>query len=164
MSGTCFLGIDPGLKGGLALLSERDGLLLEPMPTVGGELDLAELARLLRDWAPDIRIAYLERVHAMPKQGVSSMFTFGTAFGSVRAMLAAFQIPYELVLPRRWQIEMHAAVKPSLDSKQKSQLAFKRLFPGVNALATDRSRVAHEGMVEAALIAEFARRSHGGRP
>lgn len=158
VKGTMFLGIDPGLNGGLALLCPRSGLLIEVMPTIGSELDFHRLAEILKDWAPDIRHAVLEDVHAMPKQGVSSMFKFGKCFGGVQGVLAAVGIPFELIRPQLWMKEMHTGTPAKDDSKSRSRLAFSRIFPGVNALASDRSRVGHEGMIEAALMAEFARR------
>lgn len=158
MTGVCFLGVDPGLDGGLALVSQRDGVLLEVMPTIGSELDFHLLAKILKDWAPDIRKAYLEHVHAMPKQGVASMFKFGKVFGGVQGVLATLGIPFELVRPQAWQKVMHQGTPASANTKDRSRLAFARLFPGVNALASDRSRVPHDGMVEAALMAEYGRR------
>jgi crossover junction endodeoxyribonuclease RuvC len=158
VSGTFFMGIDPGLKGGIAVLSP-DGVIIEPMPTIEDTiLNLPELARILRDWAPEIRMCVLEKVGAMPKQGVSSMFKFGRVYGNVEAMLIAFGIPTMLVRPQEWQKEIHRGADGNLDSKAKSYVIFSRLFPGVNALRTKRSTKPHEGMVEALLMAEFARR------
>jgi crossover junction endodeoxyribonuclease RuvC len=153
------LGVDPGLSGGLAIVTE-DGLIAEPMPVVGGEIDLAGLTRWLRANQGIIEMAYIEKVSAMPKQGVSSTFKFGDGFGSVKGVLAALGIPFELVTPQKWGKVMHAGVKPDLPSKARSQLAASRIFPKFNFLATERSRVPHEGMVEAALIAEYGRRVH----
>jgi crossover junction endodeoxyribonuclease RuvC len=156
------MGIDPGLKGGMAIISP-DGVIIEPIPTIDETiLDLPELSRWLREWAPEIRMATLEKVGSMPKQGVASMFKFGQVFGATEALLAGFNIPYQLIRPQEWQKEMHQGCVGSLDSKDKSYAAFARLFPNVNALKTDRCRKPHEGMVEALLMAEFTRRKFKG--
>jgi crossover junction endodeoxyribonuclease RuvC len=47
--------------------------------------------------------AILEKVHAMPGQGVTSMFSFGANYGFYRGVLQALQIPFEEVTPQHWQ-------------------------------------------------------------
>lgn len=154
------LGVDPGLQGGLAIRA-KEGLIYEPMPVAGGELDLAALTRWLKAHRNEIQMAYVEKVSAMPKQGVSSTFKFGDGFGSVKGILAALGIPFELVGPQKWMKVMHAGIKPDLPSKERSQLAASRVFPAISFLATERSKKPHEGMVEASLIAEYGWRMKG---
>ena len=152
------LGIDPGLSGALAL-SYRDGLLYEEMPTIETQLDLQRLAQLLQGFKEHTDVALLEKVSAMPKQGVSSTFKFGRVYGAVEGMLVALGIPYQLVTPQTWMKVMHQGVEADLDSKARSQLAFKRLFPKVDLLTGTRRKKPHEGIVEALLIAEYGRRT-----
>ena len=45
----------------------------------------------------------IEKVHAMPGQGVTSMFTFGKWFGGSLAALGAMFDGVRLVSPREWQ-------------------------------------------------------------
>jgi hypothetical protein len=154
------LGVDPGLQGGLAIRA-KEGLIYEPMPVVGGEIDLAALTRWLSENRSEIKMAYVEKVWALPKQGVPGGFKFGVGFGAVQGILTALAIPFELVLPRMWMKAMHAGISPDLDSKARSQLAATRIFPAINFLATERSSKPHEGMVEASLIAEYGWRAKG---
>ena len=87
-------------------------------------------------------------------QGVVSMFSFGTNYGYIQGVLSALGIPYQLVSPRVWKKSY------VLDStKQKSIDVCQRLFPELNLLATERSRVPSDGMAEAALLAQFAKRN-----
>ena len=44
--------------------------------------------------------AVLERVHAMPGQGVTSMFSFGANYGYWRGVLQGLRIPFTEVHPR----------------------------------------------------------------
>jgi len=46
---------------------------------------------------------YLESVHAMPGQGVRSMFSFGHAVGVVTGVIGAIGLPHTLVTPQRWK-------------------------------------------------------------
>lgn len=90
------LGIDPGSSGGLALLSGEP--VAEKMPDT--ERDLYD--RVNR-WAARADFAYIEQVHAMPGQGVTSMFNFGMNYGGLRMALIAAGIPFETVTPSKWQ-------------------------------------------------------------
>lgn len=102
------IGIDPGCSGAIVVLqSERCPEPIEwmRMPTMkegkAARVDCAELVRFLE--YVDTGHAYVEAVHAMPGQGVSSMFSFGHAAGSVMGVLTALRIPVTLVTPQRWK-------------------------------------------------------------
>lgn len=95
----------------------------------------------------------LERVGAMPGQGVTSMFKFGENFGFIQGLLTAYGIPYELVTPQKWKKEFQVT-----GDKNSSIAVCKRLFQGVSLRRTDRCKTDHDGMAEALLMAEYARR------
>jgi len=103
------LGIDPGLSGALVLLDKNEPIEWIHMPTyqVGkhNRVSCATLAAWLDDIFADHTIteAKIELVHAMPGQGVTSMFTFGHAVGSVMGVLGALMIPVTQVPPRTWK-------------------------------------------------------------
>lgn len=89
----------------------------------------------------------------MPGQGVVSMFNFGHNLGFIEGVIRANDIPYQLVPPQTWKKEF------SLNSdKQKSIEVCQKLFPDVNLLPTERSRKPSDGIAEALLMAEYARR------
>jgi crossover junction endodeoxyribonuclease RuvC len=152
------LGIDPGLSGGIAVLSP-DGPWYEPMPTVAAKkgelLNLSALVRLLS--GRDIDIAYLEMVSARPGQGVSSTFKFGRSYGAIEGILTGLKIPYQLVTPQAWTKVIHVGIEAA-DPKAKSQIAASRLFPSLDLRASVRCKKPHEGVVDALLIAEYGRR------
>lgn len=101
------VGIDPGVSGALAALNEA-GEVLETLNTpcvkVGtkSRVNGAAVAAWLRGLGA-IEHAYLEKVGAMPGQGVSSMFTFGHSAGVVEGILQGMSIPYTLVTPQAWK-------------------------------------------------------------
>lgn len=152
------LGIDPGLEGGFCLYWEAANTLVEPMPRTEKGLDLPAIVKWIRAHKDDIELALLEQVSAMPGQGVSSMFKFGRVYGAIEGVLAALEIPYELVTPQRWQKVMHQGVEGGLDSKARSRVAASRLFPSVDLRASARCRIPHSGMQDALLIAAYGRR------
>ena len=90
------IGIDPGLDGGIAVLDGSGAIVgLGVMPVLAGkrrEVDAGELASRLYRVESVIgppTLAIVERVHAMPRQGVASSFAFGTGYGLVLGVLAA---------------------------------------------------------------------------
>ena len=101
----------------------------------------------------ELAVACVEHVSAMPGQGVTSMFNFGQNFGYIKGLLEAFQIPYELVRPQKWKKEFGIT-----GDKNSSVEVCKRLFPGVSLRRTERCRKDDDGMAEALLMAEYARR------
>lgn len=142
----CVLGIDPGLSGALAFYAPAEPALIfaEDVPVAGNEIDVATLAQRLAQMRPDV--CFVERVNAMPGQGVSSTFKFGMAFGMVRGVVAAAGIPMHLVTPPVWKRHFH------LDSdKEKARALALRLWPS----STCFGRKKDHGKAEAALIARY---------
>lgn len=93
-----YIGIDPGKQGGIAVIHNNLVIACTTMPVGGSDLDYITLALWFKDYA-DGNVACIEKVHAMPGQGVTSMFTFGFVTGVVHGMLSAYKIPYHLVTP-----------------------------------------------------------------
>lgn len=167
-----YIGIDVGLNGGIAGLRQRpDGVTLEllaPAPTLdtgkGGTMHRQQMYRILkrlRDMTGtpisgySVR-AFIEKAHSMPKQGTASTFSFGKGFGEWLGILTALEIPTEEVTAQRWKKEILAGMRKN--EKDSSIKKAQELYPQANLLATERSRVPHDGMAEALLIAEYNRR------
>lgn len=146
-----YIGIDPGKNGGIAVIKSDK--------TRAHVYSEEYLLLVLGYYAEDKQVVcYLEHVHAMPKQGVSSTFNFGMNFGFIQGVLKAYGIPYELVTPQKWKKEFSCT-----SDKNTSISVCKRLFPNVNLKATDRCKKDHDGMAEALLIAEYGRRHYNGK-
>ena len=143
----CILGIDPGLSGAVAFYfpSHPHLIAAEDMPVAGGEIDAATLARRVSLMVPTI--AVIERVHAMPGQGVSSTFKFGTAYGTVLGAIIALGVTTHLVAPTKWKRYFGL----SADKEEARALAL-RLWPTSEHFARKKDH----GRAEAALIARWA--------
>lgn len=141
-----WIGIDPGANGGIAAVTDKGAAWAKPYSN--------EELKGLAEFAPRGGIKFcVEEVHAMPGQGVTSMFTFGKRFGYILGVLEANMMPYDLVTPQAWKKEFRATA-----DKQTSIDACRRLFPDVSLKRSERCRKDHDGMAEALLIAEYARR------
>ncbi|MCP8939398.1 hypothetical protein NK718_12810 [Alsobacter sp. SYSU M60028] len=147
MSEPCILGIDPGVSGGIAFYfpGHPAQIAAFDMPAAASAVDPVTLAARVRQFAPSVAI--VERVGAMPGQGVSSTFKFGTAFGAVIGVLAAMQVPTHLAAPGRWKKHFGLGA----DKDQSRALAL-RLWPSSDAFA----RKMDHNRAEAALLARFA--------
>jgi crossover junction endodeoxyribonuclease RuvC len=99
------IGIDPGASGAIVLLEDGEPIewLLMPTMKVGSttKVNAAALSRFIYDC--DVKVAFVEHVHSMPKQGVSSSFNFGHSCGVVEGVLGAFEVSIELVTPQKWK-------------------------------------------------------------
>lgn len=158
-----YLGIDPGLSGGLAIIS-TDGIAQAfRMPRT--EPDIARLFEQ-RIKPAGISFCIIEAVHSFPGQGVSSSFTFGRNAGLLIGLLLAHKIPFEEIQPRAWQkalgipprVKKPRKPKPFMNypaeetqSEWKNRLKIKaqQLFPEVDVTLYT---------ADALLIAETAKR------
>lgn len=102
-----FIGIDPGKKGGIAVVDgSGDMLIARAMPCrKDGEIDAAALRALLKFATDDVvcGIVILEKAQAMPKQGVTAVFTYGVGYGKIKAVLELLELPVEEVRPNVWK-------------------------------------------------------------
>ena len=141
-----YIGIDPGKSGALALLTEDGQCTVVPFQE-------SAYTEILKAASGPSSVCCLEKVGAMPGQGVVSMFNFGHNLGYIEGLLQAFDIPYQLVPPQTWKKEFCVT-----SDKNTSIEVCRKLFPHVCLLPTARSRKPSDGMAEALLLAEYARR------
>jgi crossover junction endodeoxyribonuclease RuvC len=120
-------------------------IAVDDVPVAGGEINVNELARIIRIHRPTL--AVIERVSAMPGQGVVSMFNFGRSYGDVRGVIGAMDIPLHFVTPQKWK--KHFGLS---SDKDECRLRAIRLFP---AVAESFKLKKHDGRAEAALIALY---------
>lgn len=149
MNGLICCGIDPGRDGAMAVLS---GESVRVVPFDKNAF-LAGLKDVSKELGHSKVICILEHVGAMPGQGSVSMFNFGQNFGWIQGVLDAFGIPYELVRPQKWKKEFSCT-----SDKNTSIEVACRLFPNVDLRRTEKCKGPHDGICEALLMAEYARR------
>lgn len=147
------LGIDVGLNGAIALIEDGKLLQVHDMPTLSLErnnktkrmVNAHTLYTIIRDAKADA--AYLERLNAMPGQGVTSMFSMGQSLGVVLGVLAACEVPTTTIPPRTWQKALDVP-----QGKDGSRYRAAQLFPDAVEMF---KRVKDDGRSDAALIALY---------
>lgn len=148
------LGIDPGLNGALSFYdTTAEWLTIVDMPTmsiVRNGKDKREVsAQGVADCILEIRPkrAYIERVGAMPGQGVSSVFSFGRSVGVLEGALACMAVPVTLVTPQVWQKGVQQR-----SGKDGGRERAMQLFPKQSEQFKLKK---HDGRADAALISYF---------
>lgn len=99
------LGIDPGATGALVLLENLLPIEWTAMPTLKIGTATRVNAPALADWIASCccEHVYVEQVHAMPGQGVTSMFNFGHSCGTVMGVLGSMGLPHTMITPQSWK-------------------------------------------------------------
>jgi crossover junction endodeoxyribonuclease RuvC len=104
------LGIDPGIHGGLAVVSVEN----ETAPVLVDAIDIPAIgvgakervdALAIRGWIQSHQPAHavIERAQVLPKQGSSSGFKYGRAVGAIEAAIALCAIPLTIIEPTAWK-------------------------------------------------------------
>jgi crossover junction endodeoxyribonuclease RuvC len=156
------LGVDPGIHGGLAIVSVENGIapvLIDaidiPAAGVGAKERVDPIA--IRNWIHQHQPthAVIERGQAMPRQGSSSGFKYGRAVGAIEAAVSLAGVPLTVVEPTAWK-KFHNLRG---GEKEASRLRALMLFPAAAALFARRK---DHGRAEASLLAVYGARMNGG--
>ena len=150
------IGIDPGISGAIAIFEDGQLDTILDMPTLKiasgktmkSHISAIGLVRILETWtlvSDGQAHIVIEKVGAMPGQGVTSMFNFGRSAGIIEGVVAALQRPYTYVTPAAWTKAVGRAA-----GKDASRMRAMELFPSKADLF---KRAKDDGRADAALIA-----------
>jgi len=152
---TYIIGIDPCLSGAAAVYNARFQYLDDvlDMPTkeisvagkVKRKIDAYELFGWLEAQKAKAGRVYVEKVGAMPGQGVTSSFNFGFSAGAIEACCLAAGMEVVYVQPQTWKRHMGLLGK---DKNASRGLAVSFLPESQDLFA----RAKDDGRAEAALI------------
>lgn len=137
------IGIDPGMSGGIAFISEGKAVAFPTPETLADLVDaLKDLLRL------ENPIVYLEKVGGMPRNGHRQTWNFARNVGQIEGVICALGFAVDYVRPQVWQKALGCLSKGDKNvTKRKAQ----ELFPGL--------KITH-ATADALLIAEYARRTY----
>lgn len=154
------IGIDPGATGGIfavdsknrrALMLSCSSVDVETVQAIEGAIEFLH---------ESVDVVMLEKVHAFPGQGVSSVFTFGERYGVIKGAVIALNVKMATVHPKTWQKEFSISVPsdagtPAQRKKQlknKSYDTARSLYPSVEF---------KKDQADAVMLAEYALRRYG---
>jgi len=159
------IGVDPGLSGAFAAVVWPAVLQVADTPTrtrsVNGKekrvVDRAALQAVIRELVRAHRPekVVIEDVHAMPRQGVTSAFTFGNVFGSIVQAFVAEGVSIELVPPALWKRRLGITADKATAFHEAD-----RLFPYEKHWWSKKSQ---DGRAEAVLLAYYGLKFGGYR-
>lgn len=146
------VGIDPGLQGGLAVLTSLNQCQLYPMPLLKtGGVDAKLLAHFLQRIKPDA--IWIEQLLIVPKNSRASISVMGVNWGRIVGCIEALNIPLHIVNERDWK-------KGLLIQRGKGRAKHfvheraRMLFPSANFIPKGCSTF-HDGITDALMIAKF---------
>ncbi len=122
------IAIDPGNSGGIAVY-EHGMYQIYKMPET--PMDILNLFRSFKETSSTI--CYIEKVHAYPKQGVVSVWTFSANFHYLIMALLVCEIPTEMVLPNTWMKTMGLGTRgeDKGEWKRKLKQLAQQLYPSI---------------------------------
>lgn len=147
------LGIDPGLKGGVALVSDFGGILcVDPLPYMGKAVDVRRLQNTVSSCA--VTRAAVELQHARSFQ--AGAMTILSNYGRLLAVLEIEGLPFYEVTAPVWK--RHFKIEAGLEGKAKKEASYIAAVRrwGADALAAFELTPAKDGQVEALMIATHA--------
>lgn len=160
-----YIGIDNGLDGGLCAVSNAgtiDGM--ETMPTTGlakgREVDPEAIASLLKLYIGDRQLKDVCVILETPGKfsaGRLALTSMWDSYGAVRSVLSTMRLRHLRIPPAEWQKPMLPGCAKG-NTKPFALSVARRLWPHEQFLASSRCRTPHDGLVDAALIAEWGRR------
>ena len=158
-----YIGIDNGVTGALAAVLGGSGKILSacPMP----------IAKARKGNEVDVRAAYLWIIEVTGSDPASATYVIeepggsksakaaASMSGSFHAMRSLFDVKslrWHRITPQSWQKVMLPGCKAG-DTKPRALAKARQLWPAEKWLPTPRCSKPHDGMIDAALIAEYAR-------
>ena len=159
-------GIDPGAKGGIAVIDNLGLAFAQPLPLHESPhnvklLDFHAIGAIIPPGTP----VFVERVWARLRDGSKQAFAFGGNYHMVLMALDAHGYEVCLVTPQKWQARMFTKSLQSVELpfptakgiKPSKVMGLKycvNRWPDVR-LVPPRCKVAHDGMSDALCIAAY---------
>lgn len=148
-------GVDPGISGGWWQLN------FEKLKNGGSGRGIFKAG--YSDFRAAVQLndlVFVEHVGSFRRDSPMTAFRLGEEFGRIQGIVETIGAELRLIRPQVWQKWAHGTIAPGpieLPScpKARSLLAARSLFPTESFLATARSRVPHQAIVDAACLAAY---------
>lgn len=158
-----YLGIDNGIGGGLVALSATAGagiIGMSPMRVQktrkGNEIDIQQVWSWILRTVPALGMVTVIIEEPGGSKSACAAASMAASFASLRVMCELKGIRYLRVTPQAWQKKMLNCAAGQ--TKPAALTLAHSLWPSESWLSTSRCKIPDGGMIDAALIAEYARR------
>ena len=149
-------GIDPGVSGAISIIENKKVIEVFDMPTmIDGkknkkQVNGAQVTNIIKERlnSDEEVLIVVEHVHAMPGQGVTSMFNFGQSFGVIKGICSALSLPIYFVRPLKWKRHFNL-IKTNKDASRTKVI---EIYPEISSKI---SRKKDSNKADAILIARY---------
>ena len=147
-----YIGIDPGVSGGVAMINEKGEIQAHKCPKSSD--DMALLFQILIGNTPTNKIRLvMERVWARPANAVRAAFSYGVNYGQWLGICATHEVKMSTTLPAKWihWVGCPKALKKDVRKRWLKQRA-SDLYPSIKRVTLATS--------DAILITHYAREQY----
>ena len=147
-----YIGIDPGISGGIAVIDTKGKMKAYKCPRSSDDMALLFQMCIGRTAPKNIKLL-MERVWARPTNAVRAAFSYGTNYGQWLGIAASHEITMNTVIPVEWikWVGCPKALKKDVRKRWLKEKA-RELYPNINKLTLATS--------DAILITHYAREEH----
>jgi len=158
-----YIGIDNGISGGLAAISDHHGLIIDmlPMPVTKHRSRNEINIRMVHLWLSEVtggNLSNADYIIEEPNNSrtPSTAYSVASSFHSMRGFFETKLLRFSRITPQSWQKKMLGKV-PAGETKAYALAKANELWPGELFRASSRCKTPHDGLVDAALIAAYGR-------
>ncbi len=160
------IGIDPGKNGAIVVRHNGRISIFDIPKDKDNNIDVDKLAEIFKSvqhwyWSDFVKtVAVIEKVHALPREGVTSSFNFGYVNGLLAMAATICFDKVVFVTPMKWKKDL-GLTESGLEyreKKDKARLFAIELFPQA---AKDLRLKKHNDRAEALLLTEWYIRKGG---
>lgn len=149
-----WIAIDPGASGAICALNEDGDIIFQDFKTSELKGYISWIRDIIKTHNNPSMIA-IEKVRAMPGQGVSSMLSLGRRVGELEGMLQTLNLGYVEVRPQEWQ--KACGVKPK-SGKKGIYDTISKIYPNAKLLGPQGGLL--DGRSDALGIAHYLRKTY----
>ena len=128
--------IDPGKTGAMATLDENGSVATYKCPETMHEV------YMLLGTIPQGAMCIIEKVHAMPGQGVVSTWKFSENYTTWRMGMICLAIPFIEVTPQRWMKALGNLPKEKSERKNEIKSQMQKRYPGIKVTLANADALA----------------------
>lgn len=159
------VGIDPGKNGSVVSIDSDNQCSLVVHKLQFDEcniLDIFLLNNFLQKESPDC--IYIEKIMGRGGTwGATQNFNFGMIYGQILLAVREAKIPFKMITPQSWQKVIHKGISKSIDSKKRTLIAYKNLFPDQPIPKGPKGGAADPNTIDAFLIAVYGTLDNYGK-